>query len=62
MEISWQGVIVASAGFAAAVAIYLYGGEGGDAIALAIVTGILGMLIPHPVRRVEYEEEEEEEE
>lgn len=59
MDISWQGVIVAASGFAAAVAVYLYGGEGGDAIAMAIVTGVLGMLIPHPVRRAEREEEEE---
>ena len=60
MEISWQGVAIAAVGFGAAASVYLWGGDGGDTIATAIVTGILGLLIPHPVRRTAKEEAEEE--
>ncbi len=60
MEISWQGVAIAAVGFGAAASVYIWGGEGGDTIATAIVTGILGLLIPHPVRRTAKEEAEEE--
>ena len=58
MNISWQGVAIV--GFGAAASVYIWGGDGGDTIATAIVTGILGLLIPHPVRRAAKEEAEEE--
>ena len=60
MNISWQGVAIAAIGFGAAASVYIWGGDGGDTIATAIVTGILGLLIPHPVRRAAKEEAEEE--
>ncbi len=61
MEISWQGVSIAAVGFGAAAAVFIWGGDDGATIATALVTGVLGLLIPHPVRRAAPAEESGEE-
>ncbi len=48
MQINWPTVSIAIAGFAAAAAVFIFGGDDGSVIATALVTGILGFLIPHP--------------